>query len=1381
MNANHPPKCLPIIYWLLFFFLFGALVAERSLALNNTGAFPDFPWHGLKLNFAASGNFRFSGHSDYTHYVTSFSPNVINRRDITLCSTGDLTALTLSGQAQINFPGSAEEFESAYFEASIYHYPQGPGSIPEPLQTQSQSFSAYQPGFSVPFNISAALSAGLAAGFSLQLNVCKWQDAGKTDIFCTHLNLNAATIDLFGDAGQCFQLEQTTPADGQKNVDFDQPGISLRFTAPYDPNSFSDDTFYVSYYDQNGYKARANGYIEHNADHTVATFIPFPALMDGVYYVAEVWGQDDAQVLGRTRWIKNAGGLPLKKGKSWAFWTMPNLTDKIDVVPVQVVEQADLISGKPTVVKVFTRWDQRPNVDPRWQVKTLDADIRLSWWENNSGQFDGWQASGQGSYWTPPFGTPLKREYQMVTTPDESYSKNEKLRAQDSVNYYGYKPAQAGAVSFKAEIEPLGQPGSVPRVFTSTEVSRTIRTSPTYRYAFLPIDLGNWAATGRVVGCAAPAPGHSCVDIQGMADQNHNQLRSLFPLAPSRAVRNRGLNSARALIPPNRSQYHPTLATRADWQRLLHWLSRRAETNPTWDAFVGVVPRAWLGAHGVTFPETWFGIDYARHGALLAHDADGFILPHEFGHMLLDWDDADSGLAAGEGFDAGNRRDKRGSVYSLPGLPTMLPLYHLMYRDVALNGNYWINYSQYTQLYNGGLAKTAAGPILGDGEPLLLVSGTVHTGTNVLTREPWYLLESGTWQAGSSGEFTIEFINGAGGLLAGYPLNVSAPEAETIHFLTKVPFPAATAKVRIKRNALILTEVTRSANAPQVTLSAPTTGSVWSGIQNITWSASDGDGNPLFFLIYLSTDGGTTWFPLGMDEMGSSLEIDTREFPNSADCRIKVLASDGVNAFARVSDPFTIRNAPRIISLSPGSGETGVPSRTALRVGFSEPVNPLTLTGVTFFLKDSHNQTVPGRITYAPDEAEVIFHPDRSLDYSNTYTATLTTGIGTPQGIPLESGLSWSFTVEPDIYPPQVEEFYPLSGETRIPVNAALITVRFDEDLDPVTLNTDTFLLKTATGTILDGQISYYPASRTALFRPWQTLEAEKIHTVTLTTGIKDGAGIPLETNLTWSFMTGTENSRWVTLANRFQDFETDLDGDGQWDHLAAAVEVDILFTGTYRLEGRLLDINGALIADADSGNRALPPGHHTIRLYFPKQAIISHGVSGPYYLADLILRDLEYPASLDLMVAPYVTRVDNLQQDLTLAAATQPDPAHVGVPLALTIFVKNQDLGTAAGVTIAQALPPEVQFLGATSEQGTCTCRGDGSLHCLVGDLAGLTGAKITVTVLPLQVGTFTSSVSVTSLMEARLANNHFQISVPVLGSDWRIFFPLILRSAGG
>ncbi len=83
---------------------------------------------------------------------------------------------------------------------------------------------------------------------------------------------------------------------------------------------------------------------------------------------------------------------------------------------------------------------------------------------------------------------------------------------------------------------------------------------------------------------------------------------------------------------------------------------------------------------------------------------------------------------------------------------------------------------------------------------------------------------------------------------------------------------------------------------------------------------------------------------------------------------------------------------PYVVSTVPTDNATGVAVGTAVVANFSKAIKASTVTGTSFYLT-SGSTPVTGTVTVSTDNLSATFTPGANLNYSNNYTATLTTDI----------------------------------------------------------------------------------------------------------------------------------------------------------------------------------------------------------------------------------------------------------------------------------------------------------------------------------------------------------------------------------------------------
>jgi hypothetical protein len=234
----------------------------------------------------------------------------------------------------------------------------------------------------------------------------------------------------------------------------------------------------------------------------------------------------------------------------------------------------------------------------------------------------------------------------------------------------------------------------------------------------------------------------------------------------------------------------------------------------------------------------------------------------------------------------------------------------------------------------------------------------------------------------------------------------------------------------------------------------------------------------------------------------------------------RLLAQAAVTLDANTVSDGVTSATPTVLSMTPLNGATGVPLDGRPSATFSQAMDPATLTAGTFTLTSGPGATpVAGVVTYA--NAKAVFLPAAQLASNNSYTATLTTGAKSANGVALAVNRVWSFTTgagNPTTVPTVVSNT-PLNGATGVPLNGNT-SVTFSEVMNPATLTASTFTLTSGAGLVpVPGTVTY--ANLTAVFQPTTQLANNGSYTATITTGAMSTLGIALAANRAWSFTTG--------------------------------------------------------------------------------------------------------------------------------------------------------------------------------------------------------------------------------------------------------------------
>jgi hypothetical protein len=199
--------------------------------------------------------------------------------------------------------------------------------------------------------------------------------------------------------------------------------------------------------------------------------------------------------------------------------------------------------------------------------------------------------------------------------------------------------------------------------------------------------------------------------------------------------------------------------------------------------------------------------------------------------------------------------------------------------------------------------------------------------------------------------------------------------------------------------------------------------------------------------------------------------------------------------------------APTVISTDPVNNTTGIAIDKEIAALFSEDMDSVTLTNVTFTVSGAS-----GTVSYDALTKTAKFKPIAPLTTNTTYTATITTGAEDVAGNGLALPYVWQFST---VAAPTVISTDPASGAINVLVGAK-VKATFSGVMNAGTIDNTTF---TIAG--VPGAVTYDALTRTATFQPTAELTESTLFTATIATGVKDLAGNPLAAPYTWTFTTG--------------------------------------------------------------------------------------------------------------------------------------------------------------------------------------------------------------------------------------------------------------------
>ncbi|MCP4693427.1 MAG: hypothetical protein GY859_35640 [Desulfobacterales bacterium] len=396
---------------------------------------------------------------------------------------------------------------------------------------------------------------------------------------------------------------------------------------------------------------------------------------------------------------------------------------------------------------------------------------------------------------------------------------------------------------------------------------------------------------------------------------------------------------------------------------------------------------------------------------------------------------------------------------------------------------------------------------------------------------------------------------------------------------------------------------------------------------------------------------------------------------------------------------------PTVLATSPYSNEVDAAANMAITVVFSEPMDPATITTVTFTAQDGSG-SITGAVSSAG--AGAAFGPTEPLAYETAYTATITTGAADLAGNHLTADYTWQFTTgeAPDLTPPVVSGTDPADLALDIPINTA-ISVTFSEVVDAATLTTASFTVNDGANDI-PGAVVVMGA--TALFTPTAYLENSAVYTAQVAAGVTDLAGNALGADYTWSFTTGpyVDVLRPAVLSKAPVGSDVSVDAEVVIT-FTEPMDPASITTAVFTLQNGAGDVAGAVSLDGADAT------------FTPDQPLDYETV----YTATMTTGAMDL-AGNHMQYDYYWQFTTEEAPDLTPPFVTAVDPVDlaVDVPVGATLSVTFSEEMDAATLTTATLIIDD----GASDIPGTVSAAGDAATF--TPDAALSYGAMYTATV---------------------------------------------------
>ncbi|MBI2567916.1 MAG: hypothetical protein HYV63_12870 [Candidatus Schekmanbacteria bacterium] len=206
-------------------------------------------------------------------------------------------------------------------------------------------------------------------------------------------------------------------------------------------------------------------------------------------------------------------------------------------------------------------------------------------------------------------------------------------------------------------------------------------------------------------------------------------------------------------------------------------------------------------------------------------------------------------------------------------------------------------------------------------QQVLLVAGSVDPSLDTGQIGLFYELEAPELpESPPSGAYAVRLEDSSGTALASYSFDpIPLADGSNRLFSLIVPPPAGLARVVLLHDGKELDVRTPSDNSPSVGVPSPVVGDGADGVLQLSWTASDPDGDSLRFLVEYSADGGETWELLTLEWTATTLEVPLALLPGTGQGAVRVYATDGFHTvMGQTAATFAVpTHAPQAKILAP--------------------------------------------------------------------------------------------------------------------------------------------------------------------------------------------------------------------------------------------------------------------------------------------------------------------------------------------------------------------------------------------------------------------------------------------------------------------------------
>jgi len=278
-----------------------------------------------------------------------------------------------------------------------------------------------------------------------------------------------------------FRIDAVTPSPGRENVNYNDPGISITFSEPVDTDSL-EDSFELYTQARSGHRLDVDGRWEEDEGPSQYRFIPDGGfeLRSGVILEARVeGGSEGVRSLNSSR--------SLDDDEVWRFSTLLNMAEadnpqnfELALETFQVVRDAPLTSGKPTLSRVYLDWDLHDDIAEDWQPESYPTRFDLEPFHP--------RLVGQ-------FGL-LPRERNVTRIHrDEEFNDTNRRFAHHTVNFFGWEPEHEAA-SLELELshhDPFPAPSTQDERDLTSEAEIWAHDPAPHGVAYSIALVGSWS------------------------------------------------------------------------------------------------------------------------------------------------------------------------------------------------------------------------------------------------------------------------------------------------------------------------------------------------------------------------------------------------------------------------------------------------------------------------------------------------------------------------------------------------------------------------------------------------------------------------------------------------------------------------------------------------------------------------------------------------------------------------------------------------------------------------------------------------------------------------------------------------------------------------